>query len=440
MTTPFGEPDGPVRIYPNTSLHRELREEQANSVLDWFRSNAIPPEGVTSSEAVEITGTHIDFWWIAARDKPSPTWPMTEARITADEPPQTRHLVELAVPLPADLERALRQIKARRIGGSPRATRCIRHRRCRRRERPVSRVYFHSPSGEVEIRGSERAWLSHLAGGIAQAAWDFTSVSHNLERAGQIMALVPEHEGSYIHEYWRQAVAQDATNREAYAAWRPGEPLRGPTDHTPHRRFIDSLLTKLQVDGFGLEVAGVKLHTKDVELNTALVAGSAPVQLAAKIHGWCESHCWVDGPDRTWLAGIIDQGIRTTLYRPDAGWEGLAEFLRARDDEPVVTSFSVTDGFPDAFVGDWMSAFPDGWDSLTDEQRQKHGARQDAWGELPGDEQWRISLSGLQAQPWLQLTPKSLTDATFHYPVTIYDLFASDRDQRVLAAAGWPRV
>lgn len=304
----------------------------------------------------------------------------------------------------------------------------------------MSRVYFHSPAGEAEIRGSERAWLSHLANGPAQAAWDLTGPLNSLERAGEIMALVPEQPGSYIHEYWRQAVAQDTTNRQAYAAWEPGEPLRGPTDHTPLRRFVDALLTKLQVEGFDVEVAGVKLHTKDIELNTALVAGSAPVQLAAKIHGWCESHCWVDGPDRTWLAGIIDQGLRTTLYRPGAGWEGLAEFLRARDDEPVVTSFSVTDGFPDAFVGDWMSAFPGSWEALSDERRQQHGARLDAWSELPNAEQWRISLSGLQAQPWLQLTPKSLADATFSYPVTIYDLFAADRDERVLAAAGWPQL
>lgn len=307
----------------------------------------------------------------------------------------------------------------------------------------MSRVYFHSPSAELELLGSERAWLGHLAAGPAEAAWDLDGAT-SFDRASAVMEMVPEvpdgeFGSNYLHKYWHEARTQDAANKLVYADWKPGQ-FSGPTNIEPLRRLVDALKLSLRVTGVRLEVAGVRLNSSNVDLNTALVAGSDPVRLAAKIHGWCESHCWVAGPDRAWLAGIIGQGRTSGLYRAAAGWEEIKAGLEARDDEPVVMSYSVSDEFPNAFVGDWMPPWPEGvpetWDALTVAQRKERDERQNAWYELAPDERWRIAFEGLgRTKPWLQLTPESLTEFTFSTPVTVYDLFASDRDERIQAAA-----
>lgn len=215
---------------------------------------------------------------------------------------------------------------------------------------------------------------------------------------------------------------------------------------------MEALDTALHVEGFDLDVAGVALHTMDVGLNTALAAGSDPIKLAAKLHGYCELHAWVDGPDRAWLAGIMQEGLDIGLYRrgiwyskmPDGprdqwtpqGWEDVITLLRARDDEPVVTSYTVCDGFPNPEFG-WMQPWPDGvpktWDALSDEQQQERTDRSEAWYDLDHDERWRISMEALRSRPGGQLSPSTLADA-FGPGVTVYDLLAQDRDERVRAA------
>jgi len=301
----------------------------------------------------------------------------------------------------------------------------------------MSRIYFHTPSGIAELRGSERAWLRSVAQGPAETAWDLDP-HRDLERARTILALVPEvpdgpHGANYLHTYLRQAEAQEQANKRAYAGWQPGQPLAGPTSHEPQQKLINALRTALRVDGLRMVVAGVDLHTANLDLNTALVAGSDPVRLAAKIDGWCESHCWVDGPDRAWLAGIIDQGLTAGLYRKglwysntpdgprdqwsDQGWGQVLELLRARDDEPVAMSYSVCDQFPNPEIAGQESAG-------------------DQWYDLPEGEQWQTAMDGLRRdRPWARLAPDTLAEVMFGLPVTVYDLLAPDRDDRVRAAA-----
>jgi len=255
----------------------------------------------------------------------------------------------------------------------------------------MSRVYFDSPSGEAELLGAERGWLRHLAMGPARTAWDV----NDFDRACEVMEMVLETSDSYLHDYWRSAAAQNALNMDA-ADFRP------ETYHSI-RQFVDALAVALRVVGVELEVAGIRLHSYDLDLNTALLAGSDPVRLAAKIQGWCESHAWVDGPDRNWMADIIDDALTAGLYRTGMGWDQVVALLRSRDDEPVVLSYSVTDSFP----------------------------------HLPGDtdeERWQVSFAALQSSPWLQMSPESLGEQYFGRPVTVYDVLAGDRDKRVLAA------
>lgn len=288
----------------------------------------------------------------------------------------------------------------------------------------MSRVYFHSPSGDAELRGSERAWLRSVAEGPAQAAWELDTTGA-YERAVEIMGWIGEKPDSgygsnYLHKHLREAQAR-------------------PRDYEARQRFVSSLKLALRVNGIELHVAGARLGSSNVDLNTALVAGSDPVRLAAKISGWCECHAYIEGPDRKWAADIIDQGLKTGIYRrtlrytslgdvpreASQGWEGVQELLRARDDEPVVLSYSVTESFPNEEIAGF------------ERPRDEHGEPiNHAWYELPAEERWDRAMTGLrQSQPWARLAPDTLAEVYFHLPVTVYDLFAPDRDARVRAAA-----
>ena len=84
----------------------------------------------------------------------------------------------------------------------------------------------------------------------------------------------------------------------------------------------------------------------------------------------------------------------------------------------------------------WPEGIEQRWDALTKEQQNEREERQEAWYELPDDERWDRALEGLRgSKPWLQLSPETLTGNTFYIPVTVYDILAPDRDERVAAAA-----
>lgn len=298
----------------------------------------------------------------------------------------------------------------------------------------MSRVYWHTREHTAELHGSERAWLAHVSQGPAEAARDLGSSTDAVERAIQILEMVPPAERSYLGEYLRAAQAAEAANRLYYETSPIGV---GRLDVETGLRLVSSLATNLRVGGLPIEVAGQRLHTSNVDLNTALVAGSDAVRLAAKIHGWCESHAWVDELDHEWLARIIEDGLRVGIFRAGMwsnpvsgerkwhtqGWEDLLGLLRTQGVGPVVMSFSVGDSFPNGAIANWTppEGDPDG----------------DTWYDLPDGEQWDLAFTGLQTRrPWAQLSERTLTETTFGHPVSWYDLFTPDRERRVRRAVG----
>lgn len=332
----------------------------------------------------------------------------------------------------------------------------------------MSRVYFHTKHHDAELHGSERAWLDHIARSIGDTAWGLDPDHPSLERAEQILALIPEvpegeYGANYLHRHLREAQAQNAANLAAFEGWRPGQSPRGRTDYEPERNLMRSLRTALS--GIGrrdMLVAGVSLGSSSVSLNTALALGSPPVQLAAKIHGWCEVHAWFDGPDRAWAADVIQQGLDTGVYRrgywfvdgvnntgrpaaehPDRkwssqGWEQVQALLRERDDEPVVLSYSVCDQFPnERWHPDWPGREVEKWDDYSEAEQRAVTAFGERYYEMQDadpDGLWDACMGTLRRRGWGRISPASLGTETFGPGVTIYDLFAPDRDERVLAA------
>lgn len=206
------------------------------------------------------------------------------------------------------------------------------------------------------------------------------------------------------------------------------------TSFSPLRRWLDqpSLPTWIRTYSRGsasqavyLDHDGTPLDTWHLALNTALVMGSDPIALATRLAAQSEIHCYVEGPNRAWLAGLIETGRASGVLRAGAGWEATVEMLRARDDEPVVCSYSVSDSFPNASIAGWAPEPDDGGD-IDDEAW-------DGWYDLAHDEQWRLSLARLRASSGgLELSPDALR-APFGARRSFVDLFVSSpADRRAL--------
>jgi hypothetical protein len=161
---------------------------------------------------------------------------------------------------------------------------------------------------------------------------------------------------------------------------------------------------------------GELLSNLSLVLNTVLVVGNDPLCLYARLHGQCEIHAYVEGPNRTWLANVIRDGLEYGVYRPEAGWESVVTLLRNREDEPVVTSYSICESFPNRDVADWV---PPG------EANEDDDAHEDAWYDLDADERWRLAMTALRVdtESLRELQPENLR-GPFRHEKTMFDLFS----------------
>lgn len=277
----------------------------------------------------------------------------------------------------------------------------------------MSRVYFHSPARTAELRGAERAWASSVVEDMATGIVTPRSV----ESVDRMMNLVPD--GHYLRHMRRDD-----------PGWLPA--------------WQSAFDTAWRVE-LALDWRGASLDSWLFSLNTALAMGNDQVRFLARLHGQCEMHGWVDGPNRAWLADLIEQGRALGFYRAEMGWEDVVALLRSRSDEPVVMSYSVCDSFPNADASDWMPAWPTGkperWDALSEEEQRVWEERAEAWYDLPDDEQWERCLRWLRNHSsMLEIKPDGWSEFRFGHGLTAFDLTASDRDERLeraLVGSGW---
>jgi hypothetical protein len=281
----------------------------------------------------------------------------------------------------------------------------------------MSRVYFHSPSGTAELWGGERAWLGSLVS-------DLTAGVMKLDYQGErIRELIQP--GHYLH-------GEHYQGHDRYLAW--------------HNSVELNLSTAI---GDFLAWNGRDIGTFSLVLNTACAVGGDAVKLAARIHGQCEIHCYVEGVDRMWLAAIIGQGLAAGVFRRNTGyphrtesWEHVQKFLRDRDDEPVVMSYSVTDSFPGPYVAGWLPPVdwrPEDvsaaeWEALDGDERagRRSEGTYEAWSELTDAEHWQIGMDALRAASGgLRIDPAEWTAFRFGHELTMFDLLAEDYRDRL---------
>jgi len=250
----------------------------------------------------------------------------------------------------------------------------------------VSRIYFHQESGEdTQVSGAERAWFGCLIADIAA-----TQLPERLYDDDEV------------------------------ARWREIMSSRAPAERGDDFRRLVSLELS---HGYGASLfqwRGRQISNFALQLNTALAIGSRAVQLAARIHGQCEIHAYVEEPNRTAFADIIDEAVELGVFRklphdsPPApehaitGWPRVSAMLRGVVGDgkgPVVMSYSVCEQFP-------------GYDHEREESRP-----------------WDSAIAELRARnaagAMLEIVPDQLAEYRFGHEVTIMDLARSDRDARL---------
>jgi hypothetical protein len=246
----------------------------------------------------------------------------------------------------------------------------------------MSSISWHSPSEEdVRLRGSERALMQCMVKDIA---------STFIPSYGYEERLNPERP-----EYLRQRETRLDSIKTAFSVGLYDTPLFVDHDGTPLANF-------------------------SLQLNTILAIGNDPLCLAARLHAQCEIHCYVEGPNRAWLAEVIESGLAARIFRVGEGWDDVLALLRLRDDEPVVTSYSVCDSFPTHRSTEGIP-----WQVWKPTRIDEHGeANWDDWYDLPKAEKWRLALGGIRSIPEaaLELRPDNLRER-FRHERSLLDLF-----------------
>lgn len=242
----------------------------------------------------------------------------------------------------------------------------------------MSRIYFHNEHDTAEVWGRERAYMGVLCNDLLIAALGVTGELWD-ER---FLNIVPP--GSWLHTITGRKFA------ESFRLW-----LRASDDEY----IID----------------GRRIPKFDVAINTALVMGSDAIKLMARLHGQCEIHAYVEEQHRMWLAGIIHRGVQANILTKSAGWLDVITLLRSPHPGPVVTSYSVTESFPNAGIANDTGV----WHPPDDKAGRNNW---DAWYELSTKTQWELGMQALRQMPERELTPDTWNEFYFYDGTTGFDI------------------
>ena len=194
----------------------------------------------------------------------------------------------------------------------------------------MSSIHFESKDREpVSVHGGERSWFQDT---IFNISMPFIT---NLQ---------------FKSDKWFDALVNSMG--EHYLA-------RYKNDRLMFAKYLETSIAVGNVSFYGIDIF-------NLALNTAMVIGSPPIKLAARISGQCEVHCFVQNGNRQWISNIICQGLRTGIFRRDVGWNNVLDLLDESGD--IVLSYNVCDPF-------WFEddELPKTWDELFEELKESGG-------------------------------------------------------------------
>lgn len=163
----------------------------------------------------------------------------------------------------------------------------------------MSGIDFTTRDGSASVRGAERAYGAALAARLAAAVLELDS-QHTQESNRRILPDIFFRQA----EFNAQMHGRAASLTDTFTYWAP-------------------MAGMMYEDGSADIRIGDKTERPDgFVINTAVVAGSDPIALLTRIHAYSEEGLLVTGPDRSWLAGIIDAGLQAHILRDKPGWGG----------------------------------------------------------------------------------------------------------------------
>jgi hypothetical protein len=273
----------------------------------------------------------------------------------------------------------------------------------------MSSITFNARNHSAVLRGSERYHMSSIVSGVAAAVAK--------EITAEIFLKVGN-PGHYLHRAAAAAVAA----KNAYAERRTYEEQRD---------------TSLKVGGMMGEELFPGHDQFTTELNTAIMLGSAQVALFARLHGQSEIHLWIEDGDGPAIADVVERGVQKGLCRDEQGWDKVLELLRTPDVGIIVTSYSVTDSFPnnDIAVDDRLPEKPDytNYPKMGADEKERvdglAGDMEEIWYEtFTDDDRWNAAVRGLREKDQgLRLDPAHLgaTPMFFGEGTTYLDIIAA---------------
>lgn len=151
---------------------------------------------------------------------------------------------------------------------------------------------------------------------------------------------------------------------------------------------------------------------------------------------------------------MIDEGLGSGVFRRNTGyaarresWEDVSRFLRVRDDEPVVMSYSISGSFPSReaagwepppgtdLTPGWAREAPGEWASCDCKGEYYDEEKNALWDALGHGERWRAALDGIRANPGrLRLDPADWDGGHFGHGLSAADLTAPGYAARLDAA------
>jgi hypothetical protein len=257
----------------------------------------------------------------------------------------------------------------------------------------MSGIYFHSLDGETRVRGNERAMFGCYCSDLMLLALKWVIVD-TVKCPSPLRKVLPA--DSYVLGRHPEPVVE--------YDWQPS----GFKDDVelwlkvPYSRTNKLVLGDKEVEPFAMS------------LNTALVVGSDPVKLGARLHGQCELHAYIEGENRPWMAAIVQDGLSSGFLRDDMGWESVIDLLQAGADHPVVTSYSVCEQFPN-----W--GFADDFEAWDDDDAERIDALREQWWGLPSEVQWGQAMPNLrESGGGLEMKPENWESFYFHNGINAY--------------------
>lgn len=231
----------------------------------------------------------------------------------------------------------------------------------------MSHIAFESDAGRVEVSGSERAWMGLY---IENLAW-----------------AVRE---QYVDSPFAESAA-DAYNRKIIHKWSNPDP-----------------------DNFGKT------------LGYACLVGNDVTKLLSHIHGQCEIHGWVHSDDGEWFASLIEDAVERGMLRVFehnnyGSWQDVADLARSST-TPLVSSYSVTDSWPNLYLISTMTDYLVEYDSDNPETLYE------GWDALGAEEQNRIADEAIElvaprwhpaewGTHWTELARQEILDGSLGVPV-----------------------